>query len=377
MRGAAQLDAGEPDVEREARPTRAVVIDAERRVDHTALGLHGKIGRQIEAGEREVHVADDHRRARLDGREPHLARPHRELCAGHPRARGRDPRRRVAGARYITGLERDAVDLPALDGSEPRVLERDRPAVEGEAFHRDGAVGARAKILARQPDRRRVQEGTVLPRPAQLDAAQMHLDVGAAAGRRVMVERDRDVEGAARHVDRTAGRQRERRQPDVDVAPRERAADLHRSQAHVVERERERRAGDASVQRDGARGPRGHGRRVARLQRDAVHTPGARRCGGLVLDGDDAVPDVEVVDRHGEPAAAAARLEKIGDIELLRADADDAERRCLQRPPEDSQMTEQQGAAAEPDVQPVEAGERCRVAIEHAEVPQGDAAAQQ
>ena len=103
-----------------------------------------------------------------------------------------------------------------------------------------------------------------------------------------------------------------------------------------------------------------------------------RRGERAVLDRDGAAAQRKPLEGDGQrrPAPRGA-VEEIGDVELGRAGADDPERRSLERGVRDPHVTTHEIAKTEPRLQPLERHQRTLIVIRHAEVAQGEPAAEQ
>ena len=239
VRRPAQLDAGQPRVQRQPRPALGVVVDADGCVHDPPLGLYRQIGRHVEPEQREVDVADDGRGVQLEGGESEIGDPHRHRRSGDHRAGHGDAGRRVTSTRKFAGLERDALGPPAPDRREPRVIQQHRAAIHRQAPELDRA-GAKTEVLHRQPHGRRGQERALLSGSPQLDAAEDGIERDAGARRGALVDRRRCVELPPGRAQRAARRQVERGQRRVDLPRDDRRVEAQRGELHAADPQRDR-----------------------------------------------------------------------------------------------------------------------------------------
>ena len=374
VRRATQLEPAEPRVHREPCAAAGVVGHAHGGVDDAALGSHRQAGRQVEADERRVHVAEDRHRLQLERREPEVADPEGHGRARHHRARGRDPGGTLPGARQVARLEGDAVGPPAPDGREPRVLQHQGAAVHREPPEGD-AAGADAKVVHPDAHGGRGEIGAVLPGSLQLDAGEIRVERDAGAAGRVALDRPRRVDHPAGRARRAGGRQVEPEQRGIHLPRDGRRPEAQRAQPDVRHPERDGRARYDRAHRHDAGRRRGQGGHAPRLQREGLHAPGARRRERAVLDLDGASDEREALEREREPGSPAALAgEEIGDVERARPRPDDAERRRLEGAAREAQVAAEEIADAQPELEPRDRRQRALVPVEHAESVEGDAA---
>ena len=175
------------------------------------------------------------------------------------------------------------------------------------------------------------------------------------------LERGGQVRGERRAIE-DEGRLRGRgdlRHRDVDVLQRDAGPRAQRHEAELGELDGQRRAGHRGGEAQGAARRRVHRRQRARLHRDRLRAPGARRGDRPVLDGERAGRERESIDVHGGRRLGRGRpAQQIGDVQLAALGADDAHPDAVDGRLADVEAAAEQRARGEAHVQPIDLRQR-------------------